>query len=415
MQHSEISNFIHGPRTGFKSLPISWEGKYSKRMEKISLAEARALALQSQGLSSQAAFGLGTSGALAAVEHLGYVQIDTISVVERAHHHVIWTRVPDYQPAFLDQLLVKDKSVFEYWSHAASYLPMKDFRFALPRMRRYASGYTHWFTLNEGHRPWRRRILSRIRSEGPLSIRAFADPEFERKRGPGGWFERTPAKQMLEQLFMEGELMVSGRKGFEKFYDLTERFLPAGVSTAYPTLAEQAQHMIRSHLRAHGLMRTAEIGHLRKKEMKDLLAREARKMAREGEIVELKVEGIEDPYFALPGSREARPCEGVRILSPFDSQVIRRDRMRELFGFDYTIECYVPEAKRKFGYFVLPVLVDGQFAGRIDAKADRALGELQVRGLFAEKGVRIRELRERLAPALAEFARFNGCARVRFV
>lgn len=380
-------------------------------MERISRAEAKKITLLSQGLGLKEAW----SGPQALLEHLGYVQIDTISVVERAHHHIFWTRLPSYHPAQLAALLGKDKTAFEYWSHAASYLPMKDFRYSLPRKRRYANGEAHWFRPTEEHKKWRRRILARIKAEGPLSIRAFSDPEFERKRGPGGWFERSPAKQTLEQLFMEGRLMVSGRQGFDKVYDLTERFLPAGVDTSFPTLREQAQHLIRSHLRAHGFMRIGEIGHLRKKEVKELLAREAKKMLREGELVELLVEGSTEPYLAFARWQLDGPVEGVKILSPFDGAVIRRDRLRELFGFDYTIECYVPEAKRKFGYFCLPVLVDGEFQARIDAKADRATGELQVKKLFAEKGARVGDLRARLQAPLAEFAKFNGCKRVKFL
>ncbi|MGZ3711954.1 MAG: winged helix-turn-helix domain-containing protein, partial [Bdellovibrionota bacterium] len=354
-----------------------------------------------------------------AITHLGYIQIDTISVVERAHHHVIWSRVPDYRPEFLQQLVAEKKQVFEYWSHAASFLPMGDFRFSLPRKRRYATGDAHWFTPTDEHKKWRRRILSQIKAEGSLSIRAFSDPNLVRKKGAGGWFERSPAKQMIEQLFMEGKLMVSGRQGFDKVYDLTERFLPSSVDVSFPSVSEQAQHLIRSHLRAHGIMRVEEIGHLRKKETKDLLAKEAKKLLKEGELVELLVEGIEEPYLALANweknlRRNKEPV--VKILSPFDSQVIRRARASELFGFDYTIECYVPEAKRKFGYFVLPVLEAGRFIGRIDAKADRAEKVLIVKKVFGEKGMGgKREILARLKQPLQEFAQFNGCEEVQLL
>jgi uncharacterized protein YcaQ len=386
-------------------------------MDGISLPEARRLALCSQGLSSISPFGNGIQGAAATIAHLGYVQIDTISVVERAHHHVIWSRVPDYQPGLLNQLVTEHKSVFEYWSHAASFLPMSDFRFSLPRKRRYSSGEAHWFTPTEEHKKWRRRILARIKAEGPLSIRAFADPDLVRKKNAGGWFERSPAKQTLEQLFMEGRLMVSGRQGFDKLFELTERFLPTGTDLSFPTMSEQALHMIRSHLRAHGLMRSREIGHLRKKATKELLAKEARKLLGDGELVEISVAGIEEPYLAFADWQKnfSGPNEGgIKILSPFDSQVIRRERMRELFEFDYTIECYVPEAKRKFGYFVLPVIENGSFVGRIDAKADRAERVLQVKKVFTEAPVNKRELRERMRSALVDFAQFNGCEQVIF-
>lgn len=371
-------------------------------MRKFSRDEARSLTLAAQGLARPDPFGKGIVGAEVALRHLGYVQIDTISVVERAHHHVLWSRVSDYAPAML-QNLVAERKAFEYWSHAASYLPMTDFRFTLPRKRLYASGKRHWFRPTAAHKKWRKLILERVASEGPVSSRDFAIPK--RK---SGWFERTPAKQMLEQLFMEGALMVTGRKGFEKQFDLAERVVPAHVDTSFPSESEYARHLIANAVRAHGLVRVDEIAYLRSAAVRENVAKTASEMLREGFLTEVHVEGATRPYLAAPQGASVEWTSDIKILSPFDNHVIQRKRLRELFKFDYVIECYVPEPKRKYGYFCLPVLKGTEFIGRIDAKADRARGVLEVKAAHPEKG-KTRDFLEVIRPALVEFARFNGC------
>ena len=209
-----------------------------------SSAKLRRIALNQQGLLKADSFGRGKAATLRAIEHLGYVQIDTISVVERAHHHVLWSRVSNYQPKFLDQL-VKERKVFEYWFHAASWLPMRDYRFALPRMNRQ-NGERGWF--ENCDKKLVAHILQRVREEGPLRARDFEDT----RKGKKQWWDWKPAKQALEQLFMQGELMVSARQGFQKVYDLPQRVLPDWVDTRLPTLDEYAGYLINTTLRAHG-------------------------------------------------------------------------------------------------------------------------------------------------------------------
>lgn len=203
----------------------------------LSLEEARILALKSQGLL-QPNFGKGKAGTLSAINHIGYVQIDTLSVAARAHHHTLWTRVPDYKEDYLNQLLEKDKSIFEYWSHAASYLPMNDYRFSLRNKKGYADGKSHWFGQDKKMNKF---VLDRIKAEGPLQSKDFE----HRRNGPGNWYEWKPAKKALEQLFMEGKLMVVKRQGFQKVYDLSERVLPSNVNTDLPTEKEFAEYLIK--------------------------------------------------------------------------------------------------------------------------------------------------------------------------
>jgi uncharacterized protein len=380
---------------------------------RVSLTEARKITLYCQGLSSGSAFDRGSAGALAALERLGYVQIDTISVVARAHHHVLWSRVRDFSPEALEQL-VRQGQAFEYWSHAASYLPMRDFRFSLPRKRLYASGKLHWFKPSADYERCRRLVLNRIRAEGPLTSRDFLPPGG--RKGGGGWFERTPAKQALEQLFMEGRLMVAGRDGFQKRYELTERVLPDWVDRSFPSLREQVRHLIASGLKAHGFLRPDEIAYLRSRPVRAAVDAESEKMLRAGELLSLRVEGVERPYLASgpafsslrDSALAARPAR--HILSPFDNLVIRRKRLQELFGFDYLIECYVPEAKRIYGYYCLPLLDGSKFAGRLDAKAWRDRGLLEVRSLHPHGKDTIKRVRGRFRRELEALARFQGCS-----
>ncbi len=194
----------------------------------------RGLALKHQGLMSSPSFGKGLSATYQAIEHLGYVQIDTISVVERAHHHILWSRVPDYDQSHLNQL-VQQKQIFEYWYHAASYLPIQDYRYALPRMEKVRDGMHRYF--NRGDQRLMNEILIRAKAEGKIRLR---DIDKENKTNTGGWWNMSLARRSIEQLFMQGDLMISERIGMEKVYSLTESCLPSGLDLSRPSLDEYA-------------------------------------------------------------------------------------------------------------------------------------------------------------------------------
>ena len=210
--------------------------------------------------------------------------------------------------------------------------------------------------------------------------------------------------------------MIRERRGFQKVYDLTERMLPEGVDTRFPNDAEQARHLILSALRAHGLQSEREIRYLRKG-LERKIQRGLRELCEERLVTPVQVAGVErDLSYALTVAlaSPAPPAEGVRILSPFDNLVIQRRRVRQLFDFDYQVECYLPEPKRKYGYYCLPVLWNGRLAARLDAKADREQGTLELRSLHVEPSVRREsaEFRRALKGALEGFARFAGCNKV---
>ncbi|MEO1258667.1 MAG: winged helix DNA-binding domain-containing protein [Bacteroidota bacterium] len=398
----QLFNFGKVGEPNAEILPIY----YFYLMQILSKNTAHQFILHSQGLAPGQSRS-GKSGVLQTIRDLGYVQIDTISVVERAHHHVLWTRVPDYEPAQLRALDEEDRAVFDYWAHAASYLPMEYYPYSLYSKSRIDEGSGFWRITDPTLEKY---VLDRIGKEGPLMSKDFKK---EKNRSDLPW--RLPAINMvIRQLFMRGELMVAGRRGMQKCYDLTDRVLPAGVSTKIPTVGEYAEHIVRRDLRAHGLVKLSEMGHLlrvKRKEYQIVL----QKMMDAGDVLEVEIKGINDgPYFAFKDQLDAfSPFKKktFHILSPFDNLIIQRRRLAEIFDFDYTLECYVTAAKRKFGYFGLPLLYGHQFVGLLDAKADRKTKTLHIKKL-EWTGKTSQTLLRAFDKKLKAFARFCGCDEV---
>lgn len=370
------------------------------------LVRLRRLALAAQGLLQTQPFGNGLAGARKAIGHIGYVQIDTISVVERAHHHVFRARVPDFKPTMTNQML-RNREIFEYWAHAAAFLPVADFRFSLPYKHAIKSGRTHWYKNRD--KKLMTELLARIRAEGPLRSRDVESGAAKR----AGWWDWKPAKKALEQLYMQGDLMVSDREGFQKTYDLTERVLPSHINTQMPGVAEHAEHLVNQQLRCHGVASLKGLTYLRRdsalrKAVKDLVTE--RLAQHEMEQVRL---GNGDIFLIESGALERstpRVKNRLVILSPFDNCVIQRDRLRSLFQYDYQIECYVPAVKRQYGYFCLPLLYRDEFIGRMDCKAHRKAKHLEIKALHLETDFADDELSVlAFAEAMTEFCRFQEC------
>jgi len=375
---------------------------------KISLAEARKLSIESQWLNGDRTLH-GKNDALKTIEHLGYVQIDTLSVVERAHHHTLWARMPGYKNSWLNEL-INEKQIFEYWGHAASFLPMKDYRFSLIRKREYAKGKSHWF---DQDKKVKRHVLSRIRREGPLQSKDFEAPE----EGKRSWYYWKPAKRALEQLFMEGKLMVSHRQGFQKVYDLSENVLPGNVLHKLPSKREFAEHLIITAIQSLGIVTEKEI-YYQRGAWNEFTKKALRKLLNKGRIAELKLEGHEQIKFygdekLLEHFAQNSNSSTAHILSPFDNLIIQRKRLQRLFHFDYVIECYLPEHKRTFGYFTLPILYGDQFIARMDAKADRQAKIFYIRNLAFEQKANVDEAALlAFAEKLKAFAAFNLCEKI---
>ena len=374
--------------------------------KKNDLARLRRFALDAQGLIQAQPFGRGLPGARRAISHVGYVQIDTISVVERAHHHVFRSRVPNFTSGMTNRLL-RDRSIFEYWSHAAAFLPMQDYRFSLPYKHAIKSGRTHWYRTRD--KKLMNDLYRRIESEGPLRSR-----DVEERRGKGaGWWDWKPAKRALEQMYMQGDLMITSREGFQKTYDLTERVLPADTNTSTPTIEEFAEHLIDQQMRCHAYASLKGITYGRRNaELRSAVKNMVDERLANGSLDKLRLAGGET-FFCTAGLLEQtspRVSEKLRILSPFDNAVIQRDRLRDLFDYDYQIECYVPEAKREYGYFCLPLLYRDAFVGRVDCKAHRKARRLELKAVhFCEHAFKPEAIINAFAAAAEEFAEFQDC------
>ncbi|PTV44778.1 winged helix-turn-helix domain-containing protein [Acinetobacter pittii] len=363
------------------------------------------LTLFNQGLAKTSRFAKGMDGTLQAIKHLGYVQLDTISVVERAHHHILWSRVPDYELSHLNSL-VGERQIFEYWYHAASYLPMKDYRYALPAMMSVRNGESRYF--NRGDQHLMNEILARVRAEGKIRLR---DIDKNNKKSLGNWWNTGPGRRAFEQLYMQGDLMICERNGMEKVYDLTERCLPENIDLSMPTLCEYAQYLFNNTLRAHGAFTWKQLVHLKKNDLKETMRIILKEHIDAGVVSVIKLENGQTLYVDAAALEQKFNTEfGLKILSPFDNSLIHRDRLASLFEFDYRIECYVPAAKRVYGYFCLPILYQDELVGRVDCKAHRSIKELEVISLHLEKTVKNKELFFfELEQELKRFAAFNQC------
>lgn len=374
------------------------------KTDSLSIKQARKLILLSQRIPPRRQTGSAIEATMSAIDHLGYIQIDTISVIQRAHHHTLWNRNPRYEKSHLDQLVEK-KQVFEYLSHAAAYLSMKDYRYSLPRKRAIAKGEP--FPWYERDNEMMKKVLKRIESEGPLLAREF-DHSGNKKNGWG----HNSMKRALEYLFLQGDLMVPYRVNFQKAYDLTERVLPENIDTTFPTPEEHARFLINRFLQANGLGRSTEITYLLSR-AKPPVSSTLKKMISNEEILKLKVAG--EIYYMLPGSMELleKPLlkNKLKILSPFDNLLIQRKRMQNLFDFNYLIECYLPKKKRQYGYFSLPILWDGTLVARMDCKADRHRSTLHLLHIALESTLKKKEsFAIALSRELPSFIHFNNCA-----
>ncbi len=341
----------------------------------LPLTTARRLSIRTQGLDNHTPVSSGKEGTTQVVERLGYVQIDTIAVIERAHDHILWNHHPGFTSDMLGELLAIDRRVFEYWIHAAAYVPMADYRYYLPRMAT-AHNWRRESLFRKENKKLVKEVYERIRHEGAMASADFDYQDAKR----GTWWDWKPAKRALEVIFNTGELMVSARR-------------------ALSTLGLASLPQIRKLYANHGA----------RKALDDLL--EA------GEAVAVQIENQEAPYYALTATLDNTPRQQknhLHLLSPFDNITIDRDRLLDLFDFHYRIECYTPAPKRQYGYFTLPILWNGSFIGRLDPKAERKSQTFLVRNIVFEPGFKDYDaLLPALAKALHRFAAFNGCTSIR--
>jgi uncharacterized protein YcaQ len=303
------------------------------------------------------------------------VQIDTINVVERCHHQILYTRIPDYQRSHLHRAQSVDKAVFEYWTHALSYVPTRDYRFFVRDMNQHWMDRSSWFgRVTSGDL---RKVLMRIRRNGALTIRDIDDDVLVEKTHD--WGSRKPSKRALQLAFYRGTVTVSERKGMLKSYELASRHFGWDRPPRAATESEIREYLLDRALRAQGIVSLDSICHLdagRKKAMRQLLAARVRRK----ELVPVEIEGAgRQEHWARPEALEgtAAPDGGlVHILNPFDPLVLQRKRLQLFFGYAHRFEAYLPQKKRVFGYFAQPVLVGDEIPAVLDLKTDRARGKL---------------------------------------
>ena len=373
----------------------------------LSVSRARRIWLHAQRLDEPAPFGGAAEATRAAIEHLGYVQIDTINVIERCHHHILFTRIPEYRREHLHQAQSVDKTVFEYWTHALSYLPVRDLRFHLGAMRRDWARRSTWFTaVTEQDQ---RKVISRIRRHGALTIRDIDDDELIEKDHL--WASRKPSKRALQVAFFKGRVTVSRRTGMLKTYELTGRHFGWDKAPRAATEREVVDHLLDRALRAQGIVSLDSICYLdARRKLAVRRAVEAR--VRRRELVPVDIEGAgKQQHWARPEAIEVDPGapagELVHILSPFDPLINQRKRVALFFGYEHRFEAYVPKDKRVFGYFALPVLVGDEIVAAIDLKTDRERGKLIMqRWTWVGRGAP-RAHKRRIEEELHRFERFQ--------
>jgi uncharacterized protein len=366
--------------------------------------EARRLWLRAQRLDAREPFGDGPEATRAAIEHLGYLQIDTINVIERCHHHILWNRIPAYRREHLRQAQTADKSIFEYWTHALSYVPTRDLRFFLPEMKRYKQSPKSWF--DSVTKEDLRKVLTLIRKDGALSIRDIDDDVLVEK--DHAWASRKPSKRALQLAFFAGALTVSERSGMLKTYELMDRHFGWDKRPKPASESQVLAYLLQRALRSQGIVSLDSICHLdarRKAGVRRLIETAVRRDA----LQPVAIEGCEKTeHWAEPealGALPRRAAGMVHILSPFDPLIIQRKRLRLFFDYEHRFEAYVPKEKRVMGYFALPVLVGDEIVAAIDLKADRAKQALLIQQwTWVGKGAAARHK----ARVEAELHRFEG-------
>ena len=372
----------------------------------LSKSQARRIWLRAQRLDVPAPFGDGPQATRTAVEHLGYVQIDTINVIERCHHHILYARIPRYQRSHLRQAQSIDKSVFEYWTHALSYVPTSDMRFFLSAMKQYRHAPKSWFNTVKNEDV--RKVLTLIRKGGALTIRDIEDDELRDKDHP--WASRKPSKRALQLAFFTGIITVSQRAGMLKTYEMMDRHFGWDKKPKPASERQVLDYLLDRSLRAQGLVSLDSICHLganRKPGIRRLIERRVRSKT----LIPVSIEDAgKIEHWTSPETLEAAPDPGsgiVHLLSPFDPLVIQRKRLQLFFGYEHRFEAYLPKEKRQFGYFALPVLVGDEIVAAIDLKTDRAKQKLLMqKWTWVGKGS-ARSHKKRIEEELHRFERFQ--------
>lgn len=393
-------------------------------MLELSRKEARRIMIGAQLLAGPVPKRPTKQRMLDTIRHLGALQIDSISVVARSHHIVLWSRLGHHPHDWLYELQGRDRALFEYWAHACAYVPIELFPYFRRAMLEYVDAATPGWSARV--RDWIREnqtlideVIDHVRVNGPVSTSSFDPPEGSAKATAWAWYGNKPTNRALDLLWTDGRLMIDRREKFQRWYDLTERVHPTWDDALLPSVEEERLALGERALRAMGVTTTRWLpdyfrtnwgvrsipGTGSRQIMDELVER--------GIATPATIRGIPGEFVVLNDLLEAKiPLSRTTLLSSFDSLVWDRKRTLAMFDFELQLEAYTPAEKRRYGYFSLPILYRDQLVGRLDPKAERKTGQFTVRTLHIEPAF-VGKDDERFYAALAgtvrDFAIFNGC------
>lgn len=371
-------------------------------MRRLTREQVRRAHIAAQGLAAPRPAAAGMRHVRKAIDTMAVLQIDSVNVVERAHQLTLFSRIGPYDTDLLWRAL-RQREIFEYWAHMASFVPIADFSLWKHRMEHHQENpWSRIHELNQRAPGYVDSIVRQVAERGPLTPSELEEPG--QRKGP--WWGWADGKYVLEWLFEAGVVAVSDRRNFERHYDLVERVIP-DVHREAPTVPDEEAYRIL-------LLRSAErMGVGSAKGLVDyfrLPITEGRRLvaalAKEGALIPVEVSGWEEPLFMHPGARFPRSVEARALLNPFDPIVWFREHTERLYDFHYRVEIYVPAPKRTYGYYVFPFLLGDRLVARVDIKADRKAGVLQVHGAFLEPGQDPVRVARDLAFELGEMARW---------
>lgn len=373
-------------------------------MRRLNISQARRIALAAQGFAEPRPRGrVDLRHLRRVVDRVGVVQLDSVNVVARAHYLTFFARLGSYPLALADRLGWGSGEMVEYWAHEAALVPVERWPLFRHRMERnwHWPSMDRWIAENPGTIE---QVLAEVKARGPLRP-ADLDNHANAVRGP--WWDWSDAKLALEALFFTGQLTIRDRDNFIRRYDLPERVLPLEIVARRVDHEESRRQLLRLAVQHHGVGTVQDLAdyyRLKAQVSAPLLAG----LAAAGEIEEVEVAGWKGPVYLHPAARMPRAIRGLALLCPFDPVVWFRPRAERLFNFHYRIEIYTPPAKRIYGYYVFPILLDGELVGRIDLKADRQAGILRVRGAYTEAGVEPARVAPPLVTELETMATWLG-------
>lgn len=356
------------------------------------------------------------------IESLGCLQIDTINVIERAHYLTLWSRLGNYEKEYLDTLAYKDRKLFEYWAHAACFIPMDHYRYYMYAMEERKKETTARLKKRTGQgKELLDHVLNRIKDEGALASKDFDS----KKKQKGGWWNRKNEKVAMDYLYNAGILAIADRRNFQRYYDLTENVIPESVNKEQPTQNERTRFYFEKTMNCLGaiLPKDAREYYQYSLTRLDLKPNQIEEwLQSQQDVSSVQVDGktpyysLEDDYERLEEIDDDYDFDAVRLVIYFDNFMWNRDRIKRLFGFESKLEIYLPVDQRVYGYYHLPVLYGDKIVARIEPKVERKEERLIIRGYWTESGFRETEhYRDSLEKNLEDFAFFHGAKSIEWL